>query len=347
MSATLVCRSLVVAPGGAPVLRGVDLEIPRGRLTALAGPSGAGKTTLLRTIAGLQAPGGGEVELDGRRITLLPPHRRNIAVVFQEPRLLPHLTVSDNVALPLRAAGVERGERRARAGRLLDQVGLGGMGERQVSGLSGGEQQRVALARALVGDPELLLLDEPLAAVDPNRRESLRRLIASVQAERSLTTLLVTHDRSEAAELGQSIALMLEGQIVQHGTPRELFERPRTAAIARFFGAANLFRGEVRNGMLDFGGPPVPVDGPDGAATFVIRPEAILLDPAGVVRAQVTEATYAGTYVRLALRIGEREYEARVPAGTAVAVGEEVAIELPKDALWRLPGDSASTLSAA
>ena len=317
MTAALDCRGLVVAPGGSAILRGVDLEIQPGSLTALAGPSGAGKTTLLRVIAGLEGLREGEVRLAGRDITRLPPHRRRIAVVFQEPRLLPHLTVVDNVALPLRAAGVGRSERRSRAGALLDQVGLGGMGARSISRLSGGEQQRVALARALVGDPQLLLLDEPLAAVDPNRRESLRRLISRVQAERSLTTLLVTHDRSEAAELGQSIALMLEGRIVQHASPRDLFERPRTAAIARFFGAVNILR--------------------DGQATYVIRPEAVQVGASGPIRAVVTAATFSGTYVRLALQAGDREYEAHVPAGTLVAVGEEVGVTFPDDALWRLP----------
>ena len=340
MSAALSCRALVVALGGSPVLRGVDLMVGAGALTALVGPSGAGKTTLLRAIAGLEALQDGELELGGRSVEKVPPHRRRIAVVFQEPRLLAHLSIADNVALPLRAAGVRRRERRARAAALLDQVGLPGMGARSVRGLSGGEQQRVALARALVAEPELLLLDEPLTAVDPNRRESLRRLIATVQAERSLTTLLVTHDRAQAAELGHSIALMLEGRIVQHGPPRELFERPASAAIARFFGAMNVLRGHVRGGALDFGpGARIDVDGPDGPASYVVRPEAVQLDSAGALRATVAAASYSGTFVRLSLQVGDSSYEAHVPVGTAVAVGEEVGLRFPRDALWRLPAD--------
>ena len=250
MSAGLHCRGLVVAPGGTPVLRGVDLDVPAGRRAVLVGPSGAGKTTLLRAIAGLEPVREGTVELGGRRLDAeIPAHRRRVAVVFQEPRLLPHLRVDDNVALALRAAGVGRRERRARAAGLLEDVGLAALGGRAVRGLSGGEQQRVALARALCGEPDLLLLDEPLAAVDPNRRETLRRLIVRLQSERRLTTLIITHDRAEAAELADTLALMLEGRIVQQDDPRELFERPRSAAVARFFGAVNLLRGTVRDGI--------------------------------------------------------------------------------------------------
>lgn len=339
MTGGLSCRGLVVAAGGAPILRGVDVEVASGSLGVVVGPSGAGKTTLLRAIGGLAPIEQGAVTLAGRDIGGLPAHERNVAVVFQEPRLLPHLSVVDNVALPLRAAGVAQGVRRRRAAALLDAVGLGGMSERAVQGLSGGEQQRVSLARAIVGDPDLLLLDEPLAAVDPNRREALRRLIARVQREQRLTTLLITHDRAEAAELGDTIAVMLEGRTVQHGTPRDVFERPRSAAVARFLGAVNLLRGVVRDGRLHAGpGIDVRVDGPDGPACFAIRPESVGIGTTGTA-AVVTEATYAGTHVRVRVRIGELQYEAHVPPGTAVGVGAEVAVDFPRSALWRLPDD--------
>ena len=265
MSLALECSGLTVAPGGAPVLRGLDFAIPAGGRSVLVGPSGAGKTTLLRAIAGLEPLAGGSIRLGERDLGGVPPHRRRIAVVFQEPRLLPHLSVADNVALPLRAAGVGRAERAARARERLEEVGLGGFLDRTLPGLSGGEQQRVALARALCADPDLLLLDEPLAALDPNRREDLRRLIARLQSERALTTLIVTHDRAEAAELGERVALMLEGRIVQHDEPRALFERPVSAAVARFFGVANLLRGTVRGGRLAWGGGELAVPVGDGA----------------------------------------------------------------------------------
>ncbi len=339
MSAELSCRGVVVAAGGAPILRNVDLHVPAGRRAVLVGPSGAGKTTLLRAIAGLQALSAGSLELGGRRLDdTVPAHRRRVSVVFQEPRLLPHLRIDDNVALPLRAAGVGRSERRGRAAALLDEVGLAGMAHRATRGLSGGEQQRVALARALCAEPELLLLDEPLAAVDPNRREALRRLIIRIQSERGLTTLIITHDRAEAAELGESLALMLEGRIVQHDHPRELFQRPLSAAVARFFGAANILRGNVRDGALHLDdGAEIRVDGRDGAASYVIRPEALELADDGPLRARVVEAVYAGAFVRLVLQRGDQRLEAHVTPGTAVAVGEEVTLHAPAERLWRLP----------
>jgi putative spermidine/putrescine transport system ATP-binding protein len=341
MTAGLRCRGLVVAPGGSPVLRGVDLDVPAGRRGVLVGPSGAGKTTLLRAIAGLEPVREGTVELGGRRLdSRVPAHRRRVSVVCQEPRLLPHLRVDDNVALPLRAAGAGRRERRARAAALLEDVGLAALGARAVRGLSGGEQQRVALARALCADPDLLLLDEPLAAVDPNRREALRRLIVRLQVERGLTTLIITHDRAEAAELAETLALMLEGRIVQQDDPRELFERPRSAAVARFFGAVNLLRGTVRDGVLHVdGGGCAEVGAPDGPAGFVIRPEAVGLDGDGQLRAEVVEAAYAGTFVRVGLRHATQRLEAHVPLGTHVAVGESVGLRLPRERLWRLPDD--------
>jgi len=348
VSCGLTVRGLVVAPGGTPVLRGTDLSIEPGRRAVLVGPSGAGKTTLLRAIAGLEPVLEGLLELGGRRLDArTPAHRRRVSAVFQEPRLLPHARVDDNVALPLRAAGVGRRERRARAAERLEEVGLAGLAPRGVRGLSGGEQQRVALARALCAEPDLLLLDEPLAAVDPNRREALRRLIVRVQRERALTTLVITHDRSEAAELAETLALMLEGRIVQQADPREVFERPASAAVARFFGAANIVRGSVRDGLLTLdGGGTLAVDGPDGPGAFVIRPEAVAIEPGAAFRAQVTEATYAGTFVRLALRHGGLRLLAHVPPGTQVAPGAQVGLDLPRERLWRLPGEEERRLSA-
>ena len=335
----LICRDITVSPARSPVLRGLTLEIEQGERTVLVGPSGAGKTTLVRAVAGLQPLSGGTIEVGGRPVDRLPPHRRRVAVVFQEPRLLPHLRVDDNVALALRAAGVGRRERRRRAAERLAEVGLSALAARAVRGLSGGEQQRVALARALCAEPDLLMLDEPLTALDPNRREALRRLIVSLTDERRLTTLVITHDRAEAAELGQRIALMLEGRIIQHAPPRELFERPSSAAVARFFGIPNLLRGEVRDGRLWIGDLSLPAPGVDGVATFAIRPEAIALDDDGPYRAMVVDAVYAGSHVRLALRRGDQRLEAHVAPDGAPMTGEEVGVAFPPERLWRVPAE--------
>lgn len=323
------------------MLRRLSLEVAPGRRTVLVGPSGAGKTTLMRAVAGLERLEEGEVELGERSLAGVPSHRRRVALVFQEPRLLPHLDVTDNVAFPLRAAGVGRRERRARGWALLDEVGLAALADRRVKGLSAGEQQRVALARALCAEPELLMLDEPLASLDPNRRESLRRLIVRLQRERGLTTLLITHDRAEAAELGEWVALMLEGRILQHDEPRALFERPASAAVARFFGATNLLDGRVTEGRLDLGGVSVPAPGPEGTATLTIRPEDVRIGTRGPLSMHVTEAVYAGAYVRLTLRAGDLTLEAHVPAADAPAAGATVGVDLPPQRLWRLPDERA------
>jgi ABC-type Fe3+/spermidine/putrescine transport system ATPase subunit len=336
-AAVLACRDLVVAPGGKVVLRRLSLEVPAGTRTVVVGPSGAGKTTLLRVIAGLERLLEGEIWLGGRRLDTLPAHRRRIAVVFQEPRLLPHLDVADNVAFGLRAAGVARAQRRTRALELLDEVGLAGFGGRGVEGLSGGEQQRVALARALCVQPDLLLLDEPLAGVDPNRRDGLRRLLVELQQARALTTLLITHDRAEAAQLGERVALLLDGTVVQHGTPQALFERPASAAVARFFGTRNLLRGRVAGGRLVLGGASIQAPGPDGEATVAIRPERVRLDVNGPLRLAVASASYSGTHVRLELRGQGLTLEADVPSAWAPRVGEVVGVALPREDLWRLP----------
>ncbi|MBS1885684.1 MAG: ABC transporter ATP-binding protein [Actinobacteria bacterium] len=333
----LGCRGLVAAPGGSPVLRGVDLDVPAGTRTVLVGPSGAGKTTLLRAICGLQAIEAGSIELGGRRIDRLPAYRRRCAVVFQEPRLLPHLDVGENVAFALRAAGARRAERRARARALLTEVGLDGFERRAADRLSGGEQQRVSLARALCAEPDILLLDEPISAVDANRREELRELIARLQGERGLTTLFVTHDRAEAAQMGERVALMLEGRIVQEDEPAALFQRPASPVVARFFGSANVLRGQVRDGRMSLGGVEVPVPGPDGEACVTIRPERVRLDPAGPLELRVGEAAYTGTWVRLRLRGEGLGLEAMVPPSQAPAAGELVGVALPLEEIWRIP----------
>ncbi|MGE4122250.1 MAG: ABC transporter ATP-binding protein [Solirubrobacterales bacterium] len=336
----LECRELVVSPGGSPVLRGLDLRIAQGTLTALVGPSGAGKTTLLRVIAGLERIVQGEIWLGQRRIDTLAPHRRRCAVVFQEPRLLPHLDIVDNVAFALRAARMAKAQRRRRAQELLGEVGLGGLQGRGIDGLSGGEMQRVALARALCADPSLLMLDEPLAALDPGRREGLRRLIARVQSERSITTLLITHDRHEAAELGDHVALMLEGRIVQDDEPQALFQRPATPTAARFFGA-NLLRGYVREGRLAVGRDELLVPGPDGEAVVAVRPEHVYLDDSGPLGLSVVSAVYAGTHVRVALRTDDLTLEMLCDPRDAPTVGGEVRVSMRIEDLWRLPAPDA------
>jgi ABC-type Fe3+/spermidine/putrescine transport system ATPase subunit len=325
-------------------LNGVDLRVPAGGRLVVVGPSGAGKTTLLRVIAGLEPLVAGRIEAGGRPLDGLPPHRRPIAMVFQEPRLLPNLDVAENVALPLRAQGSGRGERRARADALLSEVGLGGLGSRRVDGLSGGEQQRVALARALCAEPGLLLLDEPTASVDPDRRESLGRLILRTQRDRRVTTLMVTHDRDEAAELGEEIALMIEGRIVQQDRPQALFLRPQTPAVAHFFGTRNLISGEVRAGVMTTEAGPVPVAGPDGPARVALRPDGVVPTVGGPLVMTVREAAFVGSGVRVRLARGALRLEARLPPDATPVVGDELVFVVAPEAVWRFPEPGAATV---
>lgn len=333
----LSCRGVVASPGGTEVLHGLDLDVADGSLTTLTGPSGAGKTTLLRVIAGLERPRAGQVSLAGRDLDGVPPHRRRIAYVFQQPRLFPNLDVVDNVAFPLRLAGVHTDERRDRALALLEEVGLAQLADRSPRRLSGGEAQRVSLARALCGEPDLVLLDEPLASVDADRRQSLRALVRQLQRHRRLTMLYVTHDQSEAAELGDRLALMADGRIVQHGAPDDLFERPATAAVARFFGNGNRLRGDVVSGRLRLGPAAIPVPGPDGPATFTIRPQHVRFDPASDLRGRARSATYLGTHARVVLSLHGIDLEAHVAPGDEPPAGVDVGVVLPPERLWRLP----------
>lgn len=322
------------------MLHDIDLEVPGAGRLVLVGPSGAGKTTLLRVVAGLEPSATGSVECGGARIDGLAPHRRPIAMVFQEPRLFPGLDVGENVGFALRARGVRRAERRARARSLLAEVGLDGFGARSVEGLSGGEQQRVALARALCAEPALLLLDEPTASVDPARREDLRRLILRLPGERGVTMLLVTHDRDEAAAAGERVALLIGGRLVQAGPPEELFLRPASPVVAHFLGLRNVLEGTVRGGILHTGAGPVPVPGPDGPARVVVRAEGVVIDPEGVTMT-VAEASFTGTAVRLVLRSRATAIEAVVPPDRAPPAGSVVGVRIPSAAVWRFPGHDA------
>jgi ABC-type Fe3+/spermidine/putrescine transport system ATPase subunit len=223
----------------------VDLEVRSGELLALLGPSGCGKTTTLRTVAGFIAPDRGKILAGGRRIDGLPPHRRGIGIVFQDYALFPHLSVADNVAFGPRMHGWDGKRTAARVEELLARVSLSGYDRRKVTHLSGGEQQRVALARALAPNPGLLLLDEPLSALDAKLRQDLRVEIRRVQRELGITTVYVTHDQEEALALGDRIAVMREGRIEQVDTPRALYRRPANLFVASFLGQANLIPARV------------------------------------------------------------------------------------------------------
>ncbi|HEY8514620.1 MAG TPA: ABC transporter ATP-binding protein [Candidatus Binatia bacterium] len=241
--------------GDVAVLHAFSLTAEDGELVTVLGPSGCGKSTLLRLIAGLEEPSAGTIALDGRRIDHLPPHERDVAMVFQSYALYPHMTVRANIEFPLRMRGVGRDERRKQAEEVAELLELGALLDRKPGALSGGQRQRVALARALVRRPALFLLDEPLSNLDARLRESVRRYIRDVQRRLGVTTLYVTHDQTEAMTLGDRVVVLERGRVQQCDTPVEVYERPANAFVAGFVGTPpmNLLRARYEDGVLTLG----------------------------------------------------------------------------------------------
>jgi spermidine/putrescine transport system ATP-binding protein len=262
--------------GNREVLKNISLNIAAGEFLTLLGESGSGKTTVLRLIAGFEQPTAGEIWMGGERLDTLPPYKRRVNTVFQHYALFPHLSVVDNVAYGLRVKKTPANEIAGRVDEALGMVKMQEYATARPSTLSGGQQQRVALARALVNRPQLLLLDEPLSALDANLRKEMQSELKALQREIGITFLFVTHDQEEAMALSDRIALLRGGALEQVASPREIYAHPATAYTAQFIGQTNLLRGEVRGGAAACGSIRFsPVHGPDGPATFSLRPEKI------------------------------------------------------------------------
>jgi len=279
-------RKIFASPEGGEVraLDGVDLAVSRNEFLTLLGPSGCGKTTLLQSIGGFIALDAGTILIDGADMTRVPPHKRPVNTVFQNYALFPHMTVAQNIGYALEVKGVPARQRREKAGEALAMVGLAGLEERRPHQLSGGQQQRVALARAIVARPKLLLLDEPLSALDRNLRHSMQIELKTLQNELGISFVFVTHDQEEALTMSDRIAVLRHGRIQQIATPREIYDRPANAFVAGFIGAGNLFEGQVENGAMALdNGEVLRLAGSDaglrGAATAIVRPEQFLLTP--------------------------------------------------------------------
>ena len=299
-----------------PELRAVDgisLEIARGSFFALLGPSGCGKTTTLRMIGGFEEPTSGQILLADRDVVGLPPYKRDVNTVFQSYALFPHMTIADNVAFGLERRGIGKAEIRTRVAEVLELVDLAGRERRKPRQLSGGQQQRVALARAIVNNPRLLLLDEPLGALDLKLRKQMQLELKRIQHEIGITFVHVTHDQEEAMTMADQIAVMNAGRIEQLGSPSELYERPRTAFVAGFLGTSNLLEGNVTGDGLvrlaDGTEVRARTNGAQGAISIGVRPEKISLTDGGANRlaGQVKESAYIGvaTEVIVSTAVGE------------------------------------------
>ncbi|MBL8710035.1 MAG: ABC transporter ATP-binding protein [Rhodospirillaceae bacterium] len=335
--------------GQVVALGGVDLTFADGEFFGLLGPSGSGKTTLLRAIAGFIDMDAGEIRVDGTDIARIPVHKRNIGMVFQNYALFPHLSVAENIAFGLDVRNVPKGEIRARVGESLDLVRLSGLEGRRPRQLSGGQQQRVALARALVTRPQVLLLDEPLSALDKHLRQEMQVELRRIQRQIGITTIFVTHDQEEALTLSDRVAIFNQGRVVQAGAPREVYERPVNRFAAGFLGEANFLQGKVvevagaaaRVELASGGQILVPATGLSvGAPVLVaLRPEKISIDPAPAdaavapnrILGKVSAAIFSGSSLTYRVAAGDQtvivfeQNKSRAP----LAEGSAVVLDWP------------------
>lgn len=289
--------------GAVRAVDGVDLTIAEGSFFAMLGPSGSGKTTCLRLISGFETPTSGQIRIFGEDVSTTPPHLRNVNTVFQDYALFPHMNVRDNVAYGLMVKGLGRSARYARAEEMLAAVKLDSYGDRKPSQLSGGQRQRVALARALVNEPRVLLLDEPLGALDLKLREAMQDELKSLQKRLGITFVFVTHDQNEALSMADSLAIFNDGKIAQIGTPAQIYDRPRNRFVADFVGSANVLPPDVTRA---FGGP---------EAWASLRPESVQLVASGGVAGQVSALRYMGSSTRVVVQLGHTEIGVMVRAG--------------------------------
>jgi ABC-type Fe3+/spermidine/putrescine transport system ATPase subunit len=332
---------LAVAYGGETVIRGLDLEVAEGELVSLLGPSGAGKTTVLKAVAGLLEPVRGDIRIDGRSIRGRPPEKRSAVMVFQKPLLFPFMNVAQNVGFGLRMQAVAPAEARGRIRDILELTQLTGLEERRVNEISGGQQQRVALARALVLKPSILLLDEPLSNLDANLRQQMRELIQDIQAETRVTTLMVTHDQSEALMLSHRIGVLLDGRLRQVGPPHDLFHRPVDRAVAEFFGGCNFLTGRLHEGVFacELGSFPAPGINANGhRLTATIRPEDILVavDSDHPIPGRVRKTSFEGAATRLWVDCGAVRLVVLTPRSD-LAPGQSVRLRLPPEKIRIFP----------
>lgn len=336
--------------GATPAVDRVSLEVPRGEFFSLLGPSGCGKTTLLRMIAGFETPDSGTIAIDGEAMNRVPPHLRPTNMVFQSYAIFPHLNVFDNIAYGLRKLKLPRDRLRARIEAMLATVRLEGLGNRAADQLSGGQRQRVALARALVREPKILLLDEPLGALDKRLRETMQMELRALQRKVGITFVLVTHDQEEALSLSDRVAVMEKGKILQVAAPRELYERPNSRAVADFIGEINFFHATVREivgetatvnaGLLGVITLPranlAPGIKTDDHILLAIRPEHVGFAATGLA-GDIAAATFLGERSHFHVRIAGRSDPVAVSGNAPPAA--PVHLVFPPEKLMGLPAD--------
>ncbi|MBA8881030.1 ABC transporter ATP-binding protein [Phyllobacterium myrsinacearum] len=332
--------------GALKVVEELNLDIGKGEFVSLLGPSGSGKTTILMMLAGFENPTSGAIWSDRKRIDKLPPHKRNMGVVFQNYALFPHMTVSENIAFPLKMRGTSRADTSERVKRALDMVQLGALAERRPSQLSGGQQQRVALARALIFEPEVVLMDEPLGALDKQLREQMQLDIRDLHKRLGLTVVFVTHDQTEALTMSDRIAVFNHGKIEQIGSPSEIYDHPSTRFVAEFIGETNLVAGSVHS--IDGHEAVIRLENNEvikvvakdrlrsgSKVVFSIRPERIGLGagPGNTLETRISDVVYYGDHLRLLLSGGGQSFVVKTDRNRLPpSVGDSLTVSfLPSD----------------
>jgi len=332
------------------VVDDLDLSIGKGEFVSMLGPSGSGKTTLLMMLAGFESPTSGTISVGGKRVDALPPHKRNMGVVFQNYALFPHMSVADNVAFPLKMRGASRSEIVERVTKVLDMVQLGAFHERRPIQLSGGQQQRVALARALVFEPEVVLMDEPLGALDKKLREQMQMDIRDIHHRLGLTIVFVTHDQTEALTMSDRIAIFNHGKIEQIGGPSDIYDHPKTQFVAEFIGETNLLSGKVSsasNGLLTVtldGGQSIRVASaaalePGKHVKISVRPERIELRSSGEgqneLKVKISDIVYHGDHLQIQADTGSRSLVIKAPRNAVTSqIGQEVVASFSPEQCW-------------
>ena len=338
----LQIRSVAKSFGNHAVLKNISLDIAAGEFLTLLGESGSGKTTLLRLIAGFEHLTSGEINMAGERLDTVPPYKRRVNTVFQQYALFPHLSVHENVAYGLRVKKTAAAEIAPRVEQALRMVKMDSFANARPATLSGGQQQRVALARALVNRPLLLLLDEPLSALDANLRKQMQSELKTLQREVGITFLFVTHDQEEAMALSDRIALLRDGALEQVATPREIYAYPATAYAAQFIGHTNLLHAQIKDGIASCASLRWKTSGADGPAVFSLRPEVIRLAHSGELSppaselahfpAEIQQQIYGGATEQLEVNCAGQVLRVKIPAGIPLA-GPQNFVFSPQDAI--------------
>ena len=327
---SLSVKGLNVSYGKNHILKDINLEIESGEFVSILGKSGCGKTTLIKSIAGLLETDNGDINIFDKNVAGLPPEKRQTVIVFQDLRLFPHMNVEDNIAFAMKLKKMDKAVIKEKVEKLLDQVRLSGYEKRKVSRLSGGQMQRVALARALGAEPKLLLLDEPFASLDEDLRKEMGELVRRLHRENGITTIMITHDKEEAMELSDRLALMEEGRILAIDSPERLYNSPKDIKTAAMLGDVNFFKGQVDGSTFTSDIISFNTDKEEGEYSLLLRPSELTVDKWGEmgIKVRLKQTSFRGEITELVLEAGDHEYKVRLPHGEYIGLdiknGDEV-----------------------